>query len=46
MLAVANTILDKPEAFGMPHAAIHTDDKYEFHVIAEGIAQFAKLPPM
>lgn len=38
--------LDTPEHFGTPDVAIHTDDKYDFHVIAEGIAQFAKLPPM
>ena len=38
--------MDSPENFGMPDAAIHTDDKYEFHTIAEGIAQFGKLPPM
>lgn len=38
--------MDNPETFGTPDVAIHTDDSYAFHVIGEGIAQFAKLPPM
>ena len=42
---VENRLAGRSGQFGMPDAAIHTDDKYEFHVIAEGVAQFAKLPP-
>lgn len=38
--------MDNPENFGLPEAAIHTDDKYAFHAIAEGVVQFGKLPPM
>ena len=36
--------MDRPEDFGGPDVAIHTDDKYDFHVIADGVAQFPKLP--
>ena len=38
--------MDQPEDFGGPDVAIHTDDKYDFHVIGDGVAQFGKLPPM
>lgn len=36
--------MDRPEDFSGPDVAIHTDDKYDFHVIADGVAQFPKLP--
>lgn len=36
--------LDDPKAYGGPMAAIWTDDKQPFHVIAEGLPSFAKLP--
>ena len=38
--------MDNPADFGGPDIAIHTDDKYDFHLIGEGVAQFAKLPGM
>ena len=36
--------LDNPAEFGAPQAAIWTDDKQPFHMIAEGIATFPKFP--
>lgn len=36
--------MDDPALFGGPDVAIHTDDKYDYHVIADGVMQFAKLP--
>ncbi|MBL6642325.1 MAG: GFA family protein [PS1 clade bacterium] len=36
--------LDDPAEFGKPDVAIHTDDKFDFHAIADGVAQFGKLP--
>ncbi len=38
--------LDKPEVFGQPQAAIYVSDKYDHHVIADGVTQFDKLPAM
>ncbi len=37
--------LDEPQNFVAPDVAIHTDDKHDFHLIAEGVAQFGRLPP-
>jgi len=36
--------LDEPAKFGGPQAAIWLDDKQPFHLVAEGVATFAKLP--
>lgn len=38
--------MDKPEDFGGPDVAIHMDDKYDFHIVAEGLPQFPKFPSM
>jgi len=37
--------LDDPTLFGAPQMAIYTVDKQPFHMIAEGIASFERLPP-
>ena len=36
--------LDNPADFVGPDAAIYTDEKHDFHVIGDGIAQFGKTP--
>ncbi|HAT08865.1 MAG TPA: hypothetical protein DCS39_06390 [Rhodobiaceae bacterium] len=36
--------LDNPADFIGPDAAIYTDEKHDFHTIADGVAQFTKLP--
>lgn len=36
--------LDNPADFGGPDAAIYTDEMHDFHIVADGIAQFGKLP--
>jgi hypothetical protein len=36
---------DDPTLFGTPQMAIYTVDKQPFHMIAEGIASFERLPP-
>lgn len=38
--------MDSPEDFGGPDAAIYMDEAYDFHSVAEGVAQFPKFPPM
>ena len=37
--------LDDPTLFGGPQMAIYTEDAQAFHLIAEGVAKFEKLPP-
>ena len=37
--------LDDPTLFGSPQMAIYTVDKQPFHMIAEGIPSFERLPP-
>ena len=37
--------LDDPTLFGTPQMAIYTVDKQPFHMIAEGIPSFERLPP-
>ena len=37
--------LDDPTLFGAPQMAIYTVDKQPFHMIAEGIPSFERLPP-
>ena len=38
--------LDDPVAgFGAPRIAIYTVDKQPFHVVAEGVPEFERLPP-
>ena len=36
--------LDHPALYGGPQAAIFTEDKQAFHLIAEGVQSFEKLP--
>ena len=36
--------LDNPADFVGPDVAIYTDEKHDFHIIGDGIAQFGKLP--
>ena len=36
--------LDDPSAYAGPQAAIWTDDKQPYHLIAEGVATFPKFP--
>jgi hypothetical protein len=36
--------LDDPTLFGSPQAAIWLDDKQPFHLVAEGIRTFPKMP--
>ena len=38
--------LDEPAAFGAPEMAIFTCDKQAFHLIADGVPTFDKMPPM
>ncbi|MDC0433256.1 GFA family protein [bacterium] len=38
--------MDKPEDFVGPDVAIFTDEKYDFHAIAEGVMQFKTVPEM
>ena len=38
--------LDDPTAFGGPQFAIFTCDKQAFHLVAEGLPSFDKMPPM
>lgn len=38
-------VLDDPKAFDNPAMAIFTIDKQPFHVIAEGMPSFERLPP-
>ena len=37
--------LDNPGMFGTPQMAIYTVDKQPFHVIADGLQTFERLPP-
>lgn len=37
--------LDDPSLYAGPQAAIFTEDAQPFHVIADGVAKFEKLPP-
>lgn len=37
--------LDDPKLYGGPAIAIFTEDKQPFHVVADGVHQFEKLPP-
>jgi hypothetical protein len=37
--------LDDPTLYGTPTMAIYTVDKQPFHVIAEGLPTFERLPP-
>jgi hypothetical protein len=37
--------LDDPTLYGTPAMAIYTVDKQPFHVIAEGMPSFERLPP-
>jgi len=37
--------LDDPGQFGAPQMAIYTVDKQPFHMIAEGLQTFERLPP-
>lgn len=37
--------LDQPTAFGPPQMAIFTVDRQPFHVIAEGMPAFERMPP-
>jgi hypothetical protein len=37
--------LDDPSLYGAPQAAIYTVDKQPFHLIAEGLPAFERLPP-
>ena len=37
--------LDDPSRFGVPQMAIFTEDKQAFHLIADGVPSFEKLPP-
>lgn len=41
----AGPLDDAAADFGRPDAAIYTCDKQPFHEIAEGLAQFERLPP-
>ena len=36
--------LDNPADFIGPDSAINTDEKHDFHTIADGVAQFTRLP--
>ena len=36
--------LDDPSQFGLPQMAIFTEDKQAFHLIADGVPSFEKLP--
>ena len=36
--------LDRPDAFGDPQMAIFTVDRQPFHVIADGMPQFERMP--
>jgi hypothetical protein len=36
--------LDDPGLFGVPQMAIYTVDKQPFHLIAEGVPEFERLP--
>ena len=38
--------LDEPAAFGAPQMAIFTCDKQPFHLVAEGVPTYDKMPPM
>ena len=38
--------LDNPMVYGGPAVAINVADKQSFHLIAEGVATFDRLPPM
>jgi hypothetical protein len=37
--------LDDPSLFGGPAIAIFTEDKQAFHLVADGVREFEKLPP-
>jgi hypothetical protein len=37
-------IVDQPALFGGPQMAIYTIDKQPFHLIAEGVPTFERLP--
>lgn len=37
--------LDDPTLFGQPQMAIFTVDRQPFHLIADGLPQFERLPP-
>ncbi|MDP3737956.1 MAG: GFA family protein [Hyphomonadaceae bacterium] len=37
--------LDDPSLFGAPQMAIFMEDKQPYHLVAEGVASFEKLPP-
>ncbi len=43
-VAIKIGTMDDPAQFGGPEVAFYTDDKYDHHVIAEGVMQFPKLP--
>jgi hypothetical protein len=36
--------MDDPSQFGEPQVALFTCDKQAFHEIAQGVAQFEKMP--
>jgi hypothetical protein len=44
MVIVKVGTLDEPAQFGMPQMAIFTCDMQPFHVIADGVARFEKMP--
>jgi hypothetical protein len=37
--------LDDPSLFGQPQVAIYTKDKQPFHLVAEGVPTFERMPP-
>jgi hypothetical protein len=37
--------LDDPKLYGGPQIAIFTEEEQPFHVVAEGVRKFEKLPP-
>jgi hypothetical protein len=37
--------LDDPKQYGGPAIAIFTEDEQPFHLVAEGVRKFEKLPP-
>jgi hypothetical protein len=45
VIVKVGTLDDPASAYGGPNIAIFTEDKQPFHLIAEGVAAFEKLPP-
>ena len=45
MVLKIGTLDDPVAGYGAPRIAIYTVDKQPFHVVAEGVPEFERLPP-